>query len=385
MGWFGGVYEAFEDVLGEVGELGESREGRDEEDEEEEWEVLDEEVFIRGIRGLFIKGLERAPRLRSDVANVLSHSKGGSQLHPRCRLHRRQQCQHQSQNQSRPQPLNPSSSQSPSQRPVPPEPPSPPPPPSLQSFLNHIRTSTPKKPHLLLAYTWVLYMALFSGGRYLRARLRDAGVGFWTSTHIGCGWDCDCDSRTRKGRRRRRMLEHDDDDDDDDEHENCKKEADVSLDADVDAYLTFWTFPGTSDGEDLKAEFKARFADIETSLTEGQKEEVVKETVFVMESVLGLVREMGEVLDTAAGRPGKIDRMEEEGKGKGKGKADRMDEKGREEVEKEEQEQEQGPSMRWLLLKHILPMGMVELISAAARSAVGVVGLGSSLWRARGR
>ena len=33
---------------------------------------------------------------------------------------------------------------------------------------------------MLLAYAWVLYMALFSGGRFIRATLESAGTdGFW--------------------------------------------------------------------------------------------------------------------------------------------------------------------------------------------------------------
>ena len=42
------------------------------------------------------------------------------------------------------------------------------------------------------------------------------------------------------------------------------------------------------------------------------------------------------------------------------------------------------PSMRWLLLKHVLPMGMVELIAAGARSAASV-GMGTSFWSARAK
>ncbi|KAL9067111.1 MAG: hypothetical protein Q9161_007103 [Pseudevernia consocians] len=170
-------------------------------------------------------------------------------------------------------------------------------------------------------------MALFSGGRYIRARLRGAGVGFWEG----------------------RGVEEEEDEDDD-----GKGDAAV-----VDGYLGFWTFEGEEDGEDLKVEFKRRFASVEGVLTEGEKEEVVREAVFVMQSMTGVVEEIREAVGTvaaAAGQPLGDERMD-----------------GKEHDE---------PSMRWLLLKHVLPMGMVELIAAGARSAVSV-GIGLSVWSAR--
>jgi hypothetical protein len=36
-----------------------------------------------------------------------------------------------------------------------------------------------EKPHLILAYAWTLYLALFNGGRYIRAALEDSGPKFW--------------------------------------------------------------------------------------------------------------------------------------------------------------------------------------------------------------
>jgi len=53
----------------------------------------------------------------------------------------------------------------------------------LAEFIAHTKKAVEANPHVLLAYAWVLYMALFSGGRYLRAFLKEAGgtgVDFWT-------------------------------------------------------------------------------------------------------------------------------------------------------------------------------------------------------------
>ncbi|KAI1767494.1 hypothetical protein GGR53DRAFT_526729 [Hypoxylon sp. FL1150] len=65
--------------------------------------------------------------------------------------------------------------------------------PLLTEFVAHIRKAVTARPHVLLAYAWVLYMALFSGGRFIRASLErvDAGSPFWTplaaTTYTGGG------------------------------------------------------------------------------------------------------------------------------------------------------------------------------------------------------
>lgn len=269
------VYEAFEGCFREVLLRGVGGDG---------------EVVVNGLRGVHLKELERAGRLRGDVERILKRLE-----YPLHRLavdlERRAR---------------------------------------LEAFVDHIRTSTPAKPHLLLAYTWVLYMALFSGGRYIRSRLRQAGIGFWEGRVEG-------GSEGGYGRR----IEDD--------------EKGVA----VDRYLGFWTFEGEEDGEDLKAEFKQRFASIEATLTGDEKEEVVQEAVFIMQSITGVVVEISEVIGTGLPAAG--------------GSRVYGGVHGREEDE---------PSMRWLLLKHVLPMGMVELIAAGARSAASA-GMGPLFWSAR--
>ncbi|KAM0801929.1 hypothetical protein BDR22DRAFT_961956 [Usnea florida] len=233
--------------------------------------------------GLCVKGLERGKRGRVDVESVLGPGIGDLEWEKR---------------------------------------------PCLRAFTEHIRKEVTGKRHLLLAYTWVLYMALFSGGRYIRARLRGAGVGFWRA---GDG-----------------VMMVDDD----------------GEGGEVDGYLGFWTFEGSEDGEDIKVEFKTRFAAVEGTLTEGERQEVVQEAVFIMRSMIELVMEISDVVGNgpsvatapAAGQPAADESVDSEA--------------------------DDEPSMRWLLLKHVLPMGMVELMAAGARTVVGV-GMGSSLWGAR--
>ena len=49
-----------------------------------------------------------------------------------------------------------------------------------QRMLDKIRRSIRAKPHCLFAYSWVMYLAIFSGVRYIRHQLAKAGLEFWT-------------------------------------------------------------------------------------------------------------------------------------------------------------------------------------------------------------
>lgn len=146
-------------------------------------------------------------------------------------------------------------------------------------------------------------MALFSGGRHIRSALQHASPGFWTPPLPPRSLSTQAPEKD-------------------------------------DAPLSFWSFDGDADGEDLKAEFKARFQDVEACLSEGEKEEVVSEGVRIMEGVRGVVEEI----------VGVVENRREQVRWMDGGKRE-----------------EEGPRMRWLLAKHILPMGMVELMTGAAR------------------
>lgn len=167
-------------------------------------------------------------------------------------------------------------------------------------------------------------MALFSGGRYIRAQLRQAGPAFWNSKFSG---------------EKRRHF---------------------------DDQLSFWEFEGVRDGEDLRAEFKKRFMDVEQHLTEGEREEVLQEAVYIMGAVIGVVEEITGLVGCTARAA--QDRLVagREARTKGDGWVDDYNTLSQE---------GDGPSMQWLLLKHILPLGMVELMSGAAK--VLMLGIGS--------
>ncbi|KAK8101689.1 hypothetical protein PG999_012063 [Apiospora kogelbergensis] len=126
--------------------------------------------------------------------------------------------------------------------------------PVLAAFLQRIRQSVRARPHVLLAYAWVLYMALFSGGRFIRASLAQIEPSFWNT-------DC------------------------------------LSLNPDLP--LRFFTFDSPQDGDEIKASFKERFAQSSGSLlTEGEKADVVEEAKKIFEFMIEIVGELDGVCGT---------------------------------------------------------------------------------------
>ena len=123
----------------------------------------------------------------------------------------------------------------------------------LAGLLHRIETSE-KRPHVLLAYAHIFYLALFSGGRYIQAQLRTAEKtrpGFFSSTHL-------------------------------------ETEGDGKYDS-----LSFWTFDSShSDGEDIKAEFQSGFHLAAAALDAREQEEVVEEAKWVMNTFLMAVDEI---------------------------------------------------------------------------------------------
>lgn len=131
----------------------------------------------------------------------------------------------------------------------------------LGDMVSHIRRSAEKLPHVLLAYAWVLYMALFSGGRFIRATLESAGAashGFWTADRPE------------------------------------KKQTALP----VHGPLDFFHFPTPQDGEDLKHEFKQRLADLGPLLTEDEREDIVKEAICIFENLILVINQLDDACHT---------------------------------------------------------------------------------------
>lgn len=132
----------------------------------------------------------------------------------------------------------------------------------LTAFITHIHESISAKPHLYLSYTWVLYMAIFSGGRYIRAKLKSAGEEFWANTLLVES------SKNKYG------------------HWGAKVEEPENWP------LSFWSFPGSSDGEDLKVDYKSRVGELEQILTLDERAEIINEAVEIMKRILQIVRKI---------------------------------------------------------------------------------------------
>jgi heme oxygenase len=159
--------------------------------------------------------------------------------------------------------------------------------PVAEAFVDHIEKVTAEKPHVLIAYAFVLYMAIFSGGRWIRSVLSSAGDSFWRQEHFKLGESI------------HENLE---------ELESTSSKSNTILLAPTPATqvrleklgLSFWFFQSPTDGLDIKAEFKSRLDSLEPLLTEEQRADVVEEARVIFERCESLVSD----LDERVGRRG---------------------------------------------------------------------------------
>ena len=204
------------------------------------------------------------------------------------------------------------------------------PPPNLHqpAFLSRIKQSVRARPHVLLAYAWVFYMALFSGGRVLRGLLEGAGEEFWDGFGDGFegggfedggfedvgrggggvwgraggrtgggGVEGDVEGGAEGGAESGRAIEAG--------FGSGSKKGGLPL--------RFFRFDTPRDGEDLKVEFKERFGEAGRALTDQERDEVVGEAGEIFEDMILLVAE----LDRMLGKDKSSDRL---GVGKRRGK-----------------------------------------------------------------
>jgi len=164
----------------------------------------------------------------------------------------------------------------------------------LAEFIAHTKQSVKKNPHVLLAYAWVLYMALFSGGRYLRASLKTAGgfEDFWNrdpspvrpysvtreTQNLALSSKIAADEEVRPSARQKTRSEC---------HQMMKRQG-----------LSFFDFVGAEDGEDIKREFKKRIAEAEVLLTEGEKADIIQEAQAIFSFMVMIVTELDSVCGT---------------------------------------------------------------------------------------
>lgn len=137
---------------------------------------------------------------------------------------------------------------------------------ALDRLLERIRRSLRSKPHTLVAYAWVMYMALFSGGRIIRRVLLRADSDFWLDDKEVAWGDA---SASEKG------LEF---------STACPG-------------FSFLCFDDGHDGTNIKAEFKFRLAKAEGLLSLGERADIIAAANGLFADCVGLVR----LLDKDAG------------------------------------------------------------------------------------
>ncbi|KAF2126967.1 heme oxygenase-like protein [Dothidotthia symphoricarpi CBS 119687] len=123
----------------------------------------------------------------------------------------------------------------------------------VADFCTHIRKSVNEKPWTLVSYAWCFYMAVFSGGRWIRGGLLNAGPEFWPAS-------------------------------DKVDLQQCG--------------LSFWHFPGAHDGEDIKADFKTRLGAAEALFTPDERVDIIEEAKAIFHLCAGLVQELDELVGT---------------------------------------------------------------------------------------
>jgi heme oxygenase len=164
----------------------------------------------------------------------------------------------------------------------------------LSRFTGHIREEVGKRPHVLIAYAYILYMALFAGGRIIRSSMESQDASFWAKAPISPVWH-------REAARREESADRD-------------PAADVACgntptgaDPIPPIYsppgrtplppVSFFRFETPSDEEDLKDEFKRRLLDSESLLDEGEKAEIVLEATVIFEEILAIVYQLDDIFE----------------------------------------------------------------------------------------
>ena len=171
--------------------------------------------------------------------------------------------------------------------------------PVLAEFLHHIRHAVASRPHVLVAYAWVLYMALFSGGRVIRAALERTDPNFWVPASASASTS----SRQRKAagdvRGPLRFLSFGATPDEDEEVE---EDEDEDQNGEVDEHDGSASAGEEDSGEALKATFKTRLSEVEGLLTAEERAEAVDEALNIFVFMVRLVAELDEICDTEPAR-----------------------------------------------------------------------------------
>lgn len=118
-----------------------------------------------------------------------------------------------------------------------------------------ISSRAAEKPHILVAYTWVMYMAIFSGGRWIRSQLASAEPEFWTS-HTNAG-------------------------------PALAEKTPLGMPG-----FSFLSFDGDEDGEDIKVEYKKRLKEGEKLLSAQERDDILQASQELFERCIAIVKKL---------------------------------------------------------------------------------------------
>ncbi|KAG5982830.1 hypothetical protein E4U55_001283 [Claviceps digitariae] len=154
----------------------------------------------------------------------------------------------------------------------------------LKEFLSHIRRAVKSKPHVLMSYSYILFMALFAGGRFVRTTLEAAGEEFWQ--RLPGGRDSEQDQQEEEQ---------------EEELQQEKQEEDKQTSSSNTSGLPLrlFQFDTPQDGEDLKRDFKQRLAEAEKWLSCREKHDVVQEAICIFENLVLVVAQVDDVVAEA--------------------------------------------------------------------------------------
>lgn len=171
----------------------------------------------------------------------------------------------------------------------------------LGAFLAHIQDAVCGRPHLLLAYAYSLYLALLSGGSYIRTELMYLRAEFWLAVPdpvmpgmVPC---------TREpGGEPEKLRRHSTFESDSGPRGLAGEDPSITLPL---SFLDFDTPLGHENprqrAKDLKAEFKRRFADAEQELTGSERRDIVAESVNIFDHLELVVGQLDKICGSGAG------------------------------------------------------------------------------------
>ncbi|EHK26125.1 uncharacterized protein TRIVIDRAFT_188514 [Trichoderma virens Gv29-8] len=149
----------------------------------------------------------------------------------------------------------------------------------LCAFISHIQQTIHAQPHTLVAYSYNFFMALFAGGRFIRASFEKAGDEFWETVPMPIKPTMrPCEPKSTAATS---PLEPTYDWEETSFHSQTP--------------LQFWRFNTAEDGEDLKRDYKERLLRLENELSPKERDDIVRESVVILENIESVVRQLDEI------------------------------------------------------------------------------------------